>query len=80
MDVGADLIGMVKTDTSRFCKETIKKLANDFPGGSYLMLRIKPMVPRGHILLAIGYKYNERKVIYVIVTENGGSTKSGLHY
>ena len=45
MELGVDLIGMVKTNTKGFCKETIEKLTKDWPGGSYLLLRSNPMVP-----------------------------------
>ena len=31
MEFGAELIGMVKTNTKRFCKETIDKLTKDWP-------------------------------------------------
>ena len=44
------------------------------------MLRIKPMVPGGRPLIAIGYKYNTRKVLSFIVTDNAGSTKTGIPY
>ena len=43
MEVGADFIGMVKTNTKVFCKETIEKLTKDWPGGSYLLLKSNPM-------------------------------------
>ena len=58
MNVGADMIGMIKTNTNLFCKDTIEKLTNNCPGGSYLMLRSKPMVTGGRPLISIGYKYN----------------------
>ena len=45
MEIGAELICMVKTNTKGFCKETIEKLTKIWPGGSYLVLRSKPMVP-----------------------------------
>ena len=80
MELGAEFIGMVKTNTKGLCKETIEKLTKDWSGGSYLVLRIKPMVPGGRPLIAIGYKYNARKVIFFIVTENAGSTKTGIPY
>ena len=51
--VGAELIDMVNTDTKGFCKETIGKLTKDWPGGSYLVLRSKPMVPGESPLIAI---------------------------
>ena len=34
MDVGADMIGMVKTNTKGLCKETIENLTKDWMGGS----------------------------------------------
>ena len=38
------------------------------------------MVPGGRPIIAIGYKYNARKVLYFIVTDNTGSTQTGLPY
>ena len=46
MEVGAGLIGMVKTNTKGFCNNTIEKLTEDWSGCSYRVLRSKPMVPR----------------------------------
>ena len=34
MEVGAKLIGTVKTNTKGFYKDTIEKLTKDWPGGS----------------------------------------------
>ena len=34
MEMGAELIGMVKTNTKGFCKATIEKLTKDWPGCS----------------------------------------------
>ena len=45
MELGDELIGMVKTNTKGFYKEAIEKLTTAWPGGSYLMLKSKPMVP-----------------------------------
>ena len=80
MEVDADLIGMVKTNTRRFCKETIKNLTKDCPGGSYLLLMINPMVPGGRPIIAIGYKYNAWNVLYFITKDNTGSTHAGPTY
>ena len=38
------------------------------------------MVPGDRSLSAIVYKYNPRKVLYFIVTDNSGSTKTGIPY
>ena len=80
MEMGAELIGMVKTNTKGFCKETIEKLTKDWPGGSYLVLRSKHMVPGDRSLIAISYKYNARKVLYIFLTDKVGSTKTGIPY
>ena len=80
MEVGAELIGMVKKNTKGFCMESIEKLKKYWPGGSYLVLRIKPMVPGGRPLIAIRHKYNARKVLSFIVTDNTGSTQTGIPY
>ena len=71
---------MVKMNTKGFCKETIDKLTKYWPGGSYLVLSIKPMVPGGRPLIAIGYKYNAWKVLSSIVTDKAGSTKTDIPY
>ena len=42
-----------------------------WPGGSYFIMNITKKVPGGRLILAIGYKYNSRKVIGFIVTEGG---------
>ena len=54
---------MVKTNTKVFCKATIEGLTQNWPGGSYIVLRSKPMLPGERPLLAISYKYNSWKVL-----------------
>ena len=78
--MGAELIGMAKTNTKGFCKDTIEKLTKDWPGGSYFVLRSKHMVPGDRPLIAIGYKYNAWKFLSLIVTDNAGITKTGIPY
>ena len=80
MEVGSNLIGMVKTKTKLFFKETNEKLTRYWTGCSYLMLRIKHMVPRVRSIIAINYNYNVRKVLIFIVTDNTGIKQLGLTY
>ena len=47
MEVGAELIGMVKRNTKGLFKGTIDNFTKDWPGGSYLILRSNPMIPGG---------------------------------
>ena len=56
MKVGAELIGMGKTNTKGFCKYNIDILTKDWRGGSYLVLKSRHMVPGDSTLIAIGYK------------------------
>ena len=70
MEIGTELIGMVKTNTKGLCKETIEKLTKYWPGVSYLVLRSNRMVPGDRPLISIRYKYNAQKVLYFIVTDN----------
>ena len=43
-------------------------------------MNITPRVPVGRSLLAIGYKYNYRKVLVFIASEGAGSTEPGDPY
>ena len=61
--IGVDFIGMVKTNTKRFCKAAIEGLTKDWPDRSYIVLSINPMVQGEIPLIAIGYKYNSQKVL-----------------
>ena len=54
MDVGADMVRMVKTNTKRLCKDTIGNLTKDWPGGSYLVLNIMSVLPGYRLIIAIG--------------------------
>ena len=38
------------------------------------------MVPVDRPLIAIGYNYNAREVLYFIITYNAGITKTGIIY
>ena len=80
MEVGAKLIGMVKTNTKVLCKEIIVGLTKDWPGGSCLVFSSKPMLPGYRTPIAVGYKNNARKVLYFIVTDNAGSKNTGIPY
>ena len=78
--IGVDLIGMVQTNTKGFCKATIEGLTKDWPGGSYIVSRSKPMVPGERQLLAIGYNCNSWKVLSFVATAGAGSTTLGIPY
>ena len=66
---GVDYCGPVKTSHKGFCLATLEKFLKYWPGGSYLVLKSTPRFPGESTLLAIGYKYNYRKVLVFIATE-----------
>ena len=80
MDVGVDMIDIVKTNTKGSCNETIENMTNNCLGGSYLVLNIKPMMTGDRVLIYIGYKYITWKILSFIVTEDSGITKAGIPY
>ena len=58
----------------------IIKVIEDWPGGSYFVLKSTPLFLGEIPLLAICYKYNFRKVLGFIATEGAGSTEPGDPY
>ena len=76
MAAGVGYCRPVKTSHKDFFLDTLEKLMKDWPGGSYLVMKINPGVPGGRPLLNIGKKYNSRKVLGFIATEGYGSTES----
>ena len=38
------------------------------------------MVPGDRLLIDVGYNYNARKVLSFIITDNTGSTNTGINY
>ena len=54
----------LKTNAKGFCKETIEKLTNYWTGGSYLVLRSKPMVPGDRLLIANRWKELKKHTKY----------------
>ena len=80
MAAGVYYCGLVKTSHKGFCLATLEKLIKDWPGGSCLVLKSTPRLSGERPLLAIGYKYNYRKVLELIAHEGAGSTEPGDPY
>jgi hypothetical protein len=73
---GHELIAAVKTNSSWFPKAAIEEKMRNWPSGSYLVLEC--CTPETNVdLVAIGYKYNARKVLQFIMSKNAGSTAPG---
>ena len=67
-----DLYG--ENQHQRIFKATVEGLTKDWPGGSYIVLRRKTMVPGERQLLAIGYNYSHWNVLSFVATAGAGST------
>ena len=80
MATGDDYCGPAKTSHKVFCLYTLENLIRDWPVGSYLVMNSTPRVPGGRPLIAIGYKYNSRKVLGFIATGGDRSTAPGYPY
>ena len=80
IDVVADIVDMVKTNTKGFCNDNIKNISKYWPGGYYLVLNRKPIVPGDRPLMATNYKYNCHKFLSFNATEGAGFKKYGIPY
>ena len=77
---GVDYCGPLKTIQKGFCLATLENLMKDWRGVSYLVLKSTPRSPGERPLLAIGYKFNSRKVLGFIATKGAGSIEPGDPY
>ena len=75
---GHEVIAALKANHSCFPKVEIEEAMEDFPSGSHLVFECKS--PAQVDLVAIGYKYNARKVLCFVATKNAGSTRPGRPY
>ena len=55
MAAGVDYCGPVKMSYKVFCLDTLEILMEDYPGGSYLVMKITPRVTDGIPPLFMGY-------------------------
>ena len=76
-ELGCHFVGHVKTAHRRFPKEWLEKTMEDWPGGTHIVLE---SCFGQKNLIAIGYKYNSRKVCLFICTRGAGLTCSGDPY
>ena len=73
----ANIIGVVKTNHSRYPKKWLEHTMKEWPPGSHLVLQAEY---EGVVMFACGYKYNKRKVCCFISTEGAGHTEEGRCY
>ena len=76
---GFHYVGQVKTTHKHFPKTWLEEKMKDMGAGTWLCLRA--VTPGDNVpLIAVGYKYNKKKVLHFIMTEGAGSTHGGVPY
>ena len=74
-----EVICSIKTGSAYFPKRELEKEMKDYPSGAYLVLETTAPVSNVK-LVAIGYKYNARKVLLFLMTKDAGMTLPGRPY
>ena len=68
----------VKNNSALYPKEYISTQLKDAPGGTHIVL--KGTGPKGTPLMAIGYRYSSKSILYFVATQDAGSTRKGKPY
>ena len=70
-------IGVVKTNSSKYPKKFIEETMQNWPAGSHINLEtVVDEVP----IIATGYKYCKRKILFFVWTKGAGHTEPGDPY
>jgi hypothetical protein len=77
-EMGFEFGGPVKTNHKGFPKEDIEEKMKHWPSGSQLVMECT--TPTAVKLIAVGYKYNSKKVVCFVFTRNCGLTLPGVPY
>lgn len=72
---GHEFVGPVKNCHSLYPQKEINALMQHWPGGTNTVFECTELG-----LVAVGYKYNKKKVLNFIMTKGAGSTKPGVAY
>ena len=75
---GHECILQVKSNSSLYPKDFIKKALDNAPGGVSIVLQ--GTAPNEVPLIAIGYRYSVKTTLFFIMTSKAGSTKPGAPY
>ena len=77
--MGHHAVLVIKTGHSRYPKKYLEEKMDGFPGGTWVVLRGK-CKRSGVELVAIGYRYNSKKVLHFVITVGAGRTSKGAAY
>jgi hypothetical protein len=74
---GSNFIGVIKTSHSLFPKDYLQLVLGPLPAGSRLALKA---IVDGEDLFAIGYKYNRKKVLFLVTNSRVADLHDGEPY
>jgi Transposase IS4 len=74
---GCNFIGVVKNSHSKYPKVFLEKTMAEWPGGSHLVLET---TIDGVDVVAVGYKYNKKRVNCFVFSKGSGHTEPGECY
>ena len=75
--LGLESVVAIKTNHASLPKEEVENLMKDYPSGSHLLLSGQV---DGQTLYFVGYKYNCKKVLLFLCSENSGLFTEGKPY
>jgi hypothetical protein len=75
---GHEGVFQIKTYHATYPKDFIEEALNDAPGGIFIALEGATKEEVG--LVALGYRYSRKTILYFVLTKNGGSTIPGEPY
>ena len=75
---GHEVIGQLKTNHGGYPKDYLAEHLKDAPGGVHIVM--KGTLPSGMEMVATGYKYSSKKVLFFISTPGAGPTTPGEPY
>jgi Transposase IS4 len=77
LKLGANFVGVIKNSHSFYPKQYLENTMREWGGGSHLVLQTKY---KGVDLVAVGYKYNKKKVMCFVFNKGLGHTENGKPY
>ena len=76
-ELQCEYIGVIKNAHKQYPRKYLETTMKEWPSGTHLVLETQV---EGETIYAIGYKYNMRKVLLFIATEEAGNTMPGTPY
>ena len=70
---GNNFIGVIKTNHAGYPKKFLEQIMKNWPAGLHLVL--EAMTSQEVALIAVGYKYNKKKVMFFLFNKGASHTE-----